>query len=66
MANRHFSEVHPDGLAGKSTRPKAGAKKGAAMPERTAAWPGLPGKKQPRDRSGGVKKVTTHAKSEGV
>ena len=32
----------------------------------TAAWPGLPGPTQPRNRSGGTKKVTQHAKSEGI
>lgn len=36
------------------------------MPMRTANWPGLPGGTQPRDRSGGDKKVTTHAKSVGI
>lgn len=36
-------------------------------PEKTAAWPGLPGKAQPgtRDKSG-TKKLKTHAKSEGI
>jgi hypothetical protein len=34
--------------------------------ESTAAWPGVPGKTQPRDRSGGTKKVKQSVKSEGV
>ncbi len=33
--------------------------------EKTANWPGLPGKSGP-NRSNGVRKVKTHAKSEGV
>jgi hypothetical protein len=38
----------------------------APMPERTAGWPGLPGKTQPTDRSQGIKRVKGHAKSEGI
>jgi hypothetical protein len=34
--------------------------------EKTAAWPGVPGKTQPRDRSGGTKKVKQAVKSEGI
>jgi hypothetical protein len=34
--------------------------------ESTAAWPGVPGKTQPRDRSGGTKKVKQSVKSEGI
>jgi hypothetical protein len=34
--------------------------------EKTAAWPGLPGKTQPRDRSGGTKKCKQAAKKEGL
>lgn len=33
--------------------------------EKTAAWPGLPGKRGP-DRSAGVKRVKAHPKSEGI
>lgn len=36
------------------------------MPMRTANWPGVPGKKQPRDRSGGVSKCECYPKSEGI
>ena len=45
---------------------KRGSKGDVAMPERTAAWPGLPGKKQPRSRDAGVRKLKIHAKSEGL
>lgn len=34
--------------------------------EKTAAWPAVPGKTQPRDRSGGTKKVKQSMKSEGI
>lgn len=34
--------------------------------EKTANWPGVPGKTQPRDRSGGTKKVKQSVKSEGI
>ena len=38
----------------------------AKVNEKTAAWPGLPGKTQPRNRSAGVLKLKTHPKSEGL
>ncbi len=47
----------------KFTRAKAGP--AGAVNERTANWPGLPGKSGP-NRSAGVKKVKIHAKSEGL
>jgi hypothetical protein len=34
--------------------------------EKTAAWPGVPGKTQPRNRSGGTKKIKQAVKSEGI
>lgn len=44
------------GLGGGSpvpdTNPKPG--KGQSMPEKTASWPGLPGKGQPSGRNNGV------------
>ena len=33
-----------------------GSKPNESMPEKTAAWPGLPGKAQSKDRSGGTQK----------
>jgi hypothetical protein len=36
------------------------------MPERTANWPGLPGKTQPGGRGGGVKKCKCYPSSEGI
>jgi hypothetical protein len=38
----------------------------APMPERTANWPGLPGKTQPGGRGGGVKKCKCYPSSEGI
>ena len=37
-----------------------------SMPMKTSGWPGVPGKTQPRDRSGGVKKPPVHVKQEGL
>lgn len=54
------------GLANKP--PKFKRKKGApkaTVNERTANWPGLPGKGGP-DRSAGVKKVRFSPKTEGI
>ncbi len=34
--------------------------------ESTAAWPEVPGKTQPRSRSGGTKQVKQSVKSEGI
>ena len=38
----------------------------AKVNERTAAWPGLAGPPQPRDRSAGVKKLKIHPMSRGI
>lgn len=43
---------------------KAGGKS-ASVNEKTANWPGLPGKTGP-DRSAGVRKLKTHAMSKGL
>ena len=51
-----------------STKPPPTGKSGSkatSLDETTADWPGLPGKSGP-DRSNGVKKVKTNAKSEGI
>lgn len=36
------------------------------LKEKTVAWGGLPGKTQPKDRSGGVKKLKIHPVSIGL
>lgn len=59
---RDFDRVSDSGMPPKAKpghRPES-------MPERTAAWPGLPGKSQPRERSGGTKKCRQSAKQEGL
>ncbi len=67
MANMHYSDNVPSGRAGKQGMVKQGkAKTGGTVTEKTAAWPGLPGKSQSRDRSAGVKKLKVNAKSEGL
>ena len=44
------------------TKPAGGGK----MPEKTAAWPGVPGGTQPRDRSRGVPKIKNCPVKEGL
>jgi hypothetical protein len=50
----------------KATKEMKGAPPPTPMPERTAAWPGVPGKKQSGNFPGGAKRVKGHAKSEGI
>lgn len=38
----------------------------SSMTEKTAGWGGLPGSSQPKDRSGGVKRLQIHPKTEGL
>ena len=52
-----------------NTPPKFKRRAGAAaakVNERTATWPGLPGKTQPRDRFAGAKKLKIHPMSKGL
>ena len=66
MANPNFSDVSPGNKPDHAiSKPKTRAAS-APMPERTAGWGGLPGKSQPKDRSGGVMRLKTHPKSEGL
>lgn len=53
-------------MSKKSTKPSAGRPADTSMPEKTASWPGTPGPKQPKDRSGGTPKLQIHPKSEGI
>ena len=70
MANKHFNRpelMPPSG--GRPGPPKRGPKEKAFSPDpmKTAAWPGLPGKTQPKDRSNGVPRLkNAHVKSEGI
>ena len=64
MSNPDFGEFHTElGNKGKSFKRKPHGSVGFV--EKSANWPGLPGKAGP-DRSAGVKKVRTHPKSIGV
>jgi hypothetical protein len=59
MPNPHYNNMHGanrKGSGGQSNR-APGKKVGDSMPEKTAAWPGLPGKAQGKDRSGGTAKA---------
>jgi hypothetical protein len=55
----------PGGMGGAPPIPRGG-KNGTTGPEKTAAWPGVPGKTQSKDRSNGVRKLKIHPKSEGI
>lgn len=50
--------------------PKPPANKKPSNPQlkadKTANWPGVPGRTQPKDRSAGVKKIRQTLKSEGI
>ena len=62
------NKFHND-MSKKSTSGAATGQRGPdqdRVNEKVAAWPGLPGKSQGGDRSNGVKKLKTRAKSEGV
>ena len=65
MANPDFREFDTE-LGNKAKKFKR--RKPASEPpfvEKTANWPGLPGKAGP-NRSAGIKRLKTHAKSEGL
>lgn len=66
MANPDFREFDT-GLG--NTAKQFKRRKSAGQPsvnEKTANWPGLAGKAQPRDRSAGVKRARIHPKSVGL
>lgn len=60
MPNKYFEDF--SGPAVKKAR-KAFL---ADMPVKDVNWPGLPGKKQPKDRTGGIKKLRIYPTSEGL
>ncbi len=66
MANADFNEDFNKRKDG-SNPPKAKSPAPApGMPMRTANWPGIPGKPQSKDRSGGVKKLKIHPDEKGL
>ena len=60
MPNEDFEDF--SGPSAKKKR-KTGT---STMTEKNVNWPGLPGKTQGKDRSGGTKKAKTHPVSVGI
>lgn len=65
MASRFFSDFKEKKVSGSKGAKPTGKLKSLSGTEKTANWPGLPGKSGP-DRSGGDKKVRIHPKSTGI
>lgn len=66
MANPDFREFDTE-LGNKAKQFKRSTPAGkSSVNEKTANWPSLPGKAQPRDRSAGVKRARVHPKSVGI
>ncbi len=65
MASRYFTEMKERKVSGGNKYSPPTGSMSSSLNEKTAAWPGLPGKSGP-DRSNGVKKLKTHPKSEGL
>lgn len=63
MPNKDFNDMINNTSTGKKTG--VVGPKSDTVNESTANWPGLPGKTGP-NRSAGVEKVKTHAKSDGI
>lgn len=61
--NRQVGNVKPTGPSG--VKPLPSGNPPVSMPERTAAWPGLPGKAGP-DRSAGMPEEKVYAKAVGI
>jgi hypothetical protein len=72
MPNKRWNSMHGanDKSGGGHSNKAPGVAASASMPEQTAAWPGLPGKSQSKDRSGGTAKRGPlgpfHVKAEGL
>lgn len=68
MANKYFNHqvgnIKASGGSGAKTSVGSGSG-GGGMTEKTANWPGLPGKSGP-NRSGGTPKAKTYPKSAGL
>ena len=68
MANSRFNKQVGQHKGEKTTPPPTGHRgpKPGMGELSTANWPGLPGKTQPRNRSGGTNRIKQSMKSEGV
>ena len=64
MPNKYYNDTTTSGPKGGATNMPKGVSH--PMPMRTINWPGLPGKTQPKDRSGGDRKVKVHPVSKGI
>lgn len=67
MSNADFSE-NKRGLGGRAVKPPPTGTRSKTQPkftERTATWPGLPGKSGP-NRSVGAKRARIHPTSKGI
>ena len=62
MANKRYANFPSKG----PPKGKGGSRHDSVDPERTASWPGIPGKTQTKDRSAGIKRVKPAAASEGI
>ncbi len=66
MPNPDFNAI-PNDRGGKGGGPAKKTRGGmGSVNEKTAAWPGLPGKAQPKSRNAGIKKCPVYPKSEGL
>ena len=66
MPNPDFSENFNDRKQGIVAKKKPRENSKTAMPEKKVNWPGVPGKTQGKNRSGGVKKAKIHPSAEGL
>ena len=64
MANKYHGQVPAIGKVPAGY--KAGAGAGASMNEKPGFTVDLPGKTQPKDRSGGTKRCPTYPNSKGI
>jgi hypothetical protein len=68
MGNSYYSEFSEDNAKARSNRSKTGSKKTLTLPDKTANWPGLPGKGGPNRSAGSPtsgKMGKFHVKKEG-
>lgn len=67
MSNGYFNGQTRTSLkGGKGANPRASGGKSASMNEKPGFATGAPGKKQSKDRSGGVKRAKVYAGSDGL
>jgi hypothetical protein len=62
MANKRWAEFPNKGAPAGTSGPR----KDSVSPEKTRKWAGVPGGKQPKDRSHGFRRVKPGPASEGI